>query len=131
MEEVESAEAVAEKGFRGCIHGRAGSRRQILIMDREALDLLGIDPGMVKENITGRGLNLREILPGVLLKVGEALLEATVPCEPCGRMEEIRAGLKAELGGRRGWLFRVVEGGMVRRGDAIEVRPVGCSQVAG
>jgi MOSC domain-containing protein YiiM len=49
------------------------------------------------------------------------LLEVTVPCTPCGHMDEIREGLKEALRGRRGVLCRVLEPGQIRRGDTIEV----------
>jgi len=90
-------------------------------MDLETLEELGIPPGAVKENITTRGLNVRDLKGGQRLRVGEALLEVTVPCEPCYRMDEIRRGLQDELRGRRGMLCRVIEAGRIRRGDAIEV----------
>jgi MOSC domain-containing protein YiiM len=35
-------------------------------------------------------------------------------------LEKIRPGLRREIWGRRGMLCRVIEGGMIRRGDAIE-----------
>jgi MOSC domain-containing protein YiiM len=35
-------------------------------------------------------------------------------------MEKIRPGLRKELYGRRGMLCRVIEGGIIRRGDTIE-----------
>ena len=121
MCEMEDVTAVADRGFAGCIHGRPGSRRQVLLMDLETLEELGIPPGAVKENITTRGLNVRDLKGGQRLRVGEALLEVTVPCEPCYRMDEIRRGLQDELRGRRGMLCRVIEAGRIRRGDAIEV----------
>jgi len=121
MREMEDVTAVADRGFAGCIHGRPGSRRQVLLMDLETLEELGIPPGAVKENITTRGLNVRDLKGGQRLRVGEALLEVTVPCEPCYRMDEIRRGLQDELRGRRGMLCRVIEAGRIRRGDAIEV----------
>lgn len=121
MKEVEEANAMENKGFVGCIHGRPGSKRQILLMDKEALDRLGIAPGAVKENITTRGVDFRTLTMGGRLRVGECLLEITVPCDPCSRMDEIRMGLQSELRGQRGWLCRVVEAGKIRRGDRIEV----------
>ncbi len=121
MREVEEALAVVNKGLEGCAHGRPGSRRQVLLMDAETLEHLGLQPGVVKENITTRGIQLRELRPGQRLRAGEALLEVSIACEPCGRMDEIRPGLQQELRGRRGMLCRVVEAGRVRRGDAIEV----------
>lgn len=121
MKEVGEALAVASSGLNGCAHGRPGGRRQVLLMDAETLASFGLAPGVVKENITTRGLALRELHPGQRLRVGEALLEVTLPCEPCSRMDDIRPGLQLELRGRRGMLCRVVEAGWIRRGDQIEV----------
>jgi MOSC domain-containing protein YiiM len=121
MEEVERAETLTNKGFRDCIHGRLNSRRQVSLMDVETLEKLGVGPGQVKENITTRRLDMRRLEPGVQLRIGQSLLEVTVPCNPCSRMDEIRQGLQQELNGRRGWLCRIVEAGAIRRGDTIEI----------
>jgi MOSC domain-containing protein YiiM len=122
MEELSEAEAVANKGFTGCIHGRPGSERQISLMDRETLEKLGIAPGMVKENITTLGLDFQALGSGQMLRIGaECVLEITGPCDPCARMDEIRMGLQEELRGQRGWLCKVNVGGKIRRGDRIEV----------
>ena len=121
MGEVEELEAVADKGFKGCIHGRPGSKRQVLLMDIETLERFGIAPGAVKENITTRGLDFKRLSAGQRLRIGESLLEITIPCDPCSRMDEIRQGLQQELRGQRGWLCRVVEAGKIKRGDRIEV----------
>ena len=121
MREVGEVEAVADRGFQGCVHGRPGSKRQLLLMDIETLQTLGVEPGGVKENITTRGLEVQELTQGQRLRLGEALLEVTGPCNPCHLMNEIRPGLEKELKGRRGTLCRVLEGGRVRRGDRVEV----------
>jgi MOSC domain-containing protein YiiM len=113
--------AVANQGFQGCVHGRPGSRRQVLLIEGETLDELGLRPGMARENITTGGVRLGELGSGQRLRVGEALLEVTVPCEPCDHMDAVRPGLRDELMGRRGILCRVIEGGLIRRGDALEV----------
>lgn len=123
MREVEEVEAVVDKGLSGCIHGRAGSKRQVLLMDSETLELLGVKPGGVKENITTRGLDLGTLSPGRTVRIGSAVFEITVPCEPCSLMDEIRDGLQNELRGRRGWLMRVTSAGRLRRGDAIKLLP--------
>jgi MOSC domain-containing protein YiiM len=121
MREVEHAEAIVDKGFRGCIHGRRGSNRQVLLMDSETLRHFGITPGAVKENVTTVGIDFQRLKIGQSLRVGEILLEITVPCDPCLRMDEIRMGLQQELRGRRGWFCKVIEAGMIRKGDRIEV----------
>ena len=38
MEALASATAVADRGFSGCAHARAASKRQLLLVDRETLD---------------------------------------------------------------------------------------------
>lgn len=129
MKEVEEAEVVCDKGFKGCIHGRPNSKRQVSLMDIETLQKLGIPAGAVKENVTTRGLDFQRLSPGQHLRIGASLLEITLPCDPCPRMDEIRQGLQEELRGQRGWLCRVIEGGTIRHGDRIEVL-VGFSELA-
>jgi len=121
MKELDEAEAIENKGFKGCIHGRPGSKRQVSLMDIETLEKLGVQPGVIKENITTRGIDFQELEPGQQLRIGSALLEISEPCKPCSRMDEIRQGLQEELRGQRGWLGRVLEGGIIRRGDPIVV----------
>jgi MOSC domain-containing protein YiiM len=121
MKEIDEAEAIRDKGLGGCIHGRPGSKRQVLLMDEETLSRFGLTPGVVKENITTRGIDFQALAIGQRLRIGEALFEISTRCDPCSRMDEIRMGLEQELWGQRGWLCRVVEGGKLRRGDHIEV----------
>jgi MOSC domain-containing protein YiiM len=114
-------EALENKGFKGCIHGRPDSKRQVLLIDRETLDRFGLAPGAVKENVTIKGIDFQTLAIGQKLKIGESLLEITVPCDPCPRMDEIRTGLQEELRGQRGWLCRVIEAGTIRQGDPVVV----------
>jgi MOSC domain-containing protein YiiM len=109
-------------GLDGDKHASAASRRQVLIADREALNQLGLEPGVIKENITAEGLDVMTLSPGTQLKLGaEAVVEITSICEPCFRMDEIRPGLKAELEGRRGMNSRVISGGQIAVGDPITI----------
>jgi len=121
MKELEKAELVEDVGVRGCIHGRKGSKRQVLLMDAETLSRLGLAPGVVKENITTQGIDFQKLSRAQRLRIGQSLLETIEPCDPCERMDEIRMGLRQELRGQRGWLCRVIESGRVERGDRIEV----------
>lgn len=130
MEELLAAEAVTDRGFAGCAHARVGSGRQLLLMDRETLDALELPPGIIRENITTEGLNVNGLQPGETLRVGEAVLEVTVPCTPCGLMDKIRMGLRREIRGRRGMMCRVAQGGMIRPGDVIERVPAASSATA-
>lgn len=121
VREVEESVVLENKGLEHCVHGRPDSRRQVLLMDIETLGEFGVAPGRVKENLTTRGIVLRELAAGQRLRAGSALLEVTTECEPCHQMDMIRMGLKEELRGRRGMLCRVLRTGVVRRGDALEV----------
>ena len=94
--------------------------RQVLLVDRETLEAMDLRPGIIRENITTDGLNVNSLQIGQLLRVGQARLEVTSVCTPCDQMEAIRPGLRKELWGRRGMLCRVLDGGLIRRGDAIE-----------
>ena len=123
MQEVEGVVAAADRGFEGCRHSRPGSRRQVLLVESETLESFGLAPGQVKENITTRGVRLNDLAAGQRLGLGQSVLEVTGPCQPCSRMDEIRMGLQQELHGQRGILCRVVEGGRIRRGDAIQMAP--------
>ena len=120
MEELPEVRAVVDAGFEGCAHARPGSKRQVLLVDRETLEAMDLRPGIIRENITTDGLNMNGLQMGQLLRVGEARLEVSAVCTPCDQMEAIRPGLRKELWARRGMLCRVLEGGVIRRGDSIE-----------
>src|SRR6266699_1727858 len=120
MEELAEVQAVADAGFEGCAHGRPASKRQVLLVDRETLEAMDLQPGIIRENITTDGLNVNSLPLGQQLRIGEARLEVSMACTPCDLMETIRPGLRKELWGRRGMLCRVLEGGVIRRGDSIE-----------
>jgi MOSC domain-containing protein YiiM len=123
MEELQEAQVMNDFGFEGCAHARPGRKRQVLLVDRETLEAMDLQPGIIRENITTTGLNVNRLAIGQQLRVGESLLEVSEICRPCDQMEKIRPGLRKELWGRRGMLCRVVEGGIIRRGDTIEKIP--------
>jgi len=123
MAELTEVRAIADSGFEGCAHARPGRKRQVLLVDRETLEAMHLRPGMIRENITTDGLNVNGLQIGQLLRAGGARLEVSAVCNPCDQMEAIRPGLRKELWGRRGMLCRVLEGGVIRRGDSIEKLP--------
>jgi MOSC domain-containing protein YiiM len=82
-----------------------------------------LQPGIIRENITTRGINVNGLAAGQRLRVGDAQLEVSLPCTPCDLLEKIRPGLRRELRGRRGMLYRVIGGGIIRQGDTIERLP--------
>jgi MOSC domain-containing protein YiiM len=120
MEELQEAQVVNDFGLQGCAHARPGRKRQVLLVDKETLEAMDLQPGILRENITTTGLNVNSLDIGQQLRVGKTLLEVSEICTPCDQMEKIRPGLRKELWGRRGMLCQVVEGGIIRRGDTIE-----------
>jgi MOSC domain-containing protein YiiM len=119
MQAVESIEAVAGFGFSGCAHARKNSGRQVLLADKETLDAMQLHPGIIRENITTEGLNVNGLAMGEQLRIGPVLLQVSAICTPCDQLEKVRPGLRRQMYGRRGMLCRVLEGGVIRMGDAI------------
>ena len=113
--------ALADLGLEGDDHAHPNGSRQVLFMDEETLTRLKLKPGIIRENITTRGIDLKSLPPKTRVRVGEVEFEITKRCEPCERMDEIREGLRAQLEGQRGMLARVINSGEIRVGNAIEV----------
>jgi MOSC domain-containing protein YiiM len=129
MQAAAAARFVADLGIEGCHHARAGSRRQVLLIEEETLDDFGLERWILKENLTTRGIDLTSLPVDTRLRLGpDVELWITGPCHPCDLMDEIRAGLKDEIRGRRGVLAWVKRGGTVRVGDAIEVLGTGAER---
>ena len=122
MEPLNSARVIQDFGLEADHHARAGSERQLLLVEEETLQALDLRIGEVRENLTTRGVVLTGLDNGSILRIGsEVRLRITKPCLPCSRMDEIRAGLQRELDGRRGVLARVESGGTVSVGDPIRI----------
>lgn len=120
---LDRATVLEEAGVDGDRHSKKGSRRALLMMEQEVLDLFDLPPGEVREQITVRGVDLHRLVFGTRLRIGETTLEVGAHCAPCELMETIRPGLQKELIGRRGRFVRVVKGGSIAVGDTIEVQP--------
>jgi MOSC domain-containing protein YiiM len=121
MESVTAAKAIKNLGLAGDRHAKADSKRQVLLIEAETLEKLSLRAGDVRENITTRGIALMELPLGTRLRIGEALFELTVECEPCNLMDQLRPGLKETLQGQRGMLACVAQSGTLSVGDPILV----------
>ena len=120
MNVVPSVEAIANHGLRD--DANAGrSKRQVLLIEQELLDEFQLPIGDVRENITVQGIQLAGMAAGTRVRVGQALLEATLDCAPCQFIEDKRPGLRAAMEGKRGTLFKVIEGGAINVGDEVIV----------
>ncbi len=121
MQQKQALRAVADLGLEGDLHAKQGSTRQVLFMDEETLSAFGLAAGRVRENVTTRGIELKTLAAGTRLNVGGVVFEITKSCTPCDFIDDIKPGLRAAMEGQRGMLARVIEGGVMRVGDAIEV----------
>jgi len=113
-------QATAGQGMEGCAHANP-PRREVLFASLEHLDSVGVQPGDIRENLTVAGADVQQWPIGQRVRVGEAIFEITMVCDPCQRMDDLRQGLRAELDNKRGMLARVVESGEVAVGDAVEL----------
>jgi MOSC domain-containing protein YiiM len=121
MEELEEVRVITNVGLEGCGHARpGGGPRQVLLVDRETLEAMDLRPGIVRENITTAGIDVNSLAQHQVLRIGEVRLQVSEICHPCEQLEKIRPGLRREMRGRRGMLCRVLQGGIIRRGDTIE-----------
>jgi MOSC domain-containing protein YiiM len=117
---LQSAEAVPG-GLAGDYHTDASKRRQILLMSGSILNELNIEPGAIYENVVVDGLDVMELQEGQQLRLGDAVVVVTIPCEPCIQMDRVRRGLQDALQNRRGMFVKVISPGVIRVGDAIGV----------
>lgn len=121
---VQEATAISGMGLEGDRSCQKGNVRQVLVMDKETLDELELQPGRIKENITTTGLDLSQSQAGQVLFIGDQVtMELVGECEPCGKMDAIRQGLQSKLDGRRGMLAMVINGGPINVGDPVRIEP--------
>ncbi|MEX0957895.1 MAG: MOSC domain-containing protein [Burkholderiales bacterium] len=126
LAELASVDALQGRGLEGDRYS-GGGKRQVTLIQAEHLDavaqLLGVDavePARVRRNIVVSGINLYA-LRDRRFQVGGALLEGSGTCDPCSRMEEVLgAGGYNAMRGHGGITARIVEGGVISVGGAVE-----------
>jgi MOSC domain-containing protein YiiM len=133
MEEVDTVTIDAGRGLEGDHKGGKFPSRGVTLLAREAwdealaalADLAGPVPlawTVRRANLLLEGIALPRAR-GAVLRVGPVLLEVTAQTYPCRRMEQAHAGLMKALAPewRGGVCCRVLSGGDVRIGDAVEL----------
>ncbi len=129
---LDSVEAIAGAGLAGDHRAgkKRGSGRQVTLISREFLAQIAhftgrshIDPAVLRRNLVVSGINLNA-LRHQQFHIGPVLLEAGAWCHPCSRMEEAlgKGGVAAMLG-HGGLCCKILEGGVIRVGDAVSVVP--------
>lgn len=138
MEVVDAVAITAGGGLEGDHKGLRFPRRGVTLIEQEAweaaiaelADLAGPVPlpwTARRANLLTEGVHLPQAR-GALLAIGPVRLEVTDVTWPCRRMDEVHPGLLKALAraGRGGVTARVLEGGTITRGMAVDVlsRPV-------
>ena len=131
MKPLVQAEAIAGQGLEGDRYAEARNRKggehDITFIELEAIrefsakTHLAMTPEMPRRNVVTEGVRLNDLV-GKQFRVGEAIFEGVELCEPCGRFSRRthREALKFFVH-RGGLSARIVEGGLIRVGDALEV----------
>lgn len=138
MEVLGHVRVTPETGLAGDFRGAmkpGRNRRQVSLMEHEswqaALTDLACDGRSTADldwwqrraNLLVGGVRLPRVAGGKVRIGADVLIEVTMECDPCSRMEEIRPGLKAALGPdwRGGVLGIVLAGGEIAVGDEIRI----------
>jgi MOSC domain-containing protein YiiM len=131
MDSLSEATLIAGEGLAGSV-GRS-RRRQITLLSREAWDsaieAIGWNPGPEsrRANILVSGIDLAHTRGRVLL-LGSCRISIGGELTPCERMDEAALGLRQALEPEwRGGVFaQVLDGGVIRLGDAVTWEDASC-----
>jgi MOSC domain-containing protein YiiM len=124
---VDLVEVRENHGIVGDAHA-GGWHRQVSLLARESIEKmqrmgLSVDAGDFAENITTQGIDLPALPVGTRLAVGKTLLEVAQIGKEC----HTRCAIYHQAGDcvmpKEGIFARVLHGGMVKPGDAIEILP--------
>lgn len=116
MQSVHTISGIAGHGIVDDVNADSRSPRQVLLVSDRDLRSLKVSNEDLRANLVMRG-DLCELASGNVVVFGTLALRITIPCEACGRLNEVRAGLSREIGTRRGLLARVVSNGHASVGD--------------
>ena len=127
MREVGTAEASAGGGLAGDRYGGGSGKRGITLIQAEHLPVIAalaghasVSPATLRRNLVVSGIPL-VALKGNRFRIGGLLLEGTDSCDPCSRMEDaLGPGGYNAMRGMGGLCARILEGGTLRVGDAVE-----------
>ncbi len=127
MMPLDEVQLIADKGVSGDrFKGRAGSARQVTLIQREHLDVIAaclgkdrIAPELLRRNIVVSGINLLA-LKDKTFRIGGAVLSFSGLCHPCSKMElQLGAGGYNAMRGHGGINARVLQSGRLRVSDKV------------
>ena len=124
---IEQGVFVEEHGLKGDAHAGKGLR-QVSLLGQESIDKMnqimvkGLCAGNFAENITTQGLALYKIPVGARIRIGQTMQEVTQIGKKC---HDSGCAVMREVGScimpSEGIFTKVIEGGVVKPGDEIEV----------
>jgi len=123
---VKEIECVTDFGMKDDAHGGKW-HRQISLLANESIDKMkaqgveGLDFGKFAENITTEGIVLYELPVGTKLRIGVTLHEVTQIGKECHHGCAIKQQVGDCVMPREGIFTKVLEGGVVKVGDEIEI----------
>lgn len=128
MHEVAEVEAVTGKGLIGDRYaGSNGSgKRGVTLLQAEHLPVIAalsghasVEASLLRRNIVVSGLPLIA-LKERRFRIGDVVLEGTGDCDPCSNMEKaLGPGGFNAMRSHGGLCARIIEGGVIRLGDAL------------
>jgi MOSC domain-containing protein YiiM len=123
---VESLHLIPNHGIEGDAH--AGNwHRQVSLLAQESVDTLQakitlkLKPGDFAENVLTQGIDLKSLPVGTRLKMGTAIGEVTQIGKECHADCAIRQQVGDCVMPREGIFVRVLEEGVLKPGDEVEV----------
>ena len=125
---VASARLIADHGLAGDRHAGTHPIRHVSLFAQEVLRALyaegfSFEAGELSANLFTENLPLDELPIGIRLRIGDVLLEIVERRKTCRSITKIDHRLTKRLVNQCGQLARVVQGGTVTTGDAIELIP--------
>ena len=123
---VSQITCVEEHGLEGDAHGGPW-HRQVSLLGQESIDKMiasgvdGLKPGKFAENITTEGIVLWELPVGTKMEIGETLHEVTQIGKECHSKCAIYHQVGNCVMPTEGIFTRVLQGGVIRPGDAIQI----------
>ena len=126
MREADEVEAVTGKGLIGDRYAGGSGKRGITLIQGEHLPVIAalaghaaIAPATLRRNLVVHDIPL-VALKDRRFRIGNVVLQGAGPCDPCSRMEAaLGAGGYNAMRSLGGICVRIVEGGVIRRGDTV------------
>lgn len=123
---VASAELIVNEGLSGDHHAGLKPHRQVSLFAHETLREINATGIVVaaeelSANLLTEGIAIDALTEGAKLKIGTAIIEISEARKPCGSLTKIDKRLPKAAYLRCGQFGRVLTGGVIHAGDAIEI----------